>query len=182
MLLLAQGRRQPGARVRLQSRSDLRPVPSHHHQHGTLPRGQSSPCPFAGLNASAVSCFRLKLVLEMLRFHLNLLPDPASSATWKSGACTAQARGLVATVLHPMCHRGRESGCLREGQTGAQHNERAARHRPFCYQPCPWPWHRALVVQLAKPCLRTQLAGNSAFWGCINCPRVQRAQRAPARG
>ena len=73
------------------------------------------------LNVYAGSCIGLKIIREMLSFHLDLLPDPASSATLESCACATQARGLVATELHPMCHRGGESGCLREGQTGAQH-------------------------------------------------------------
>lgn len=96
-------------------------VRSNYCQHGVLPKGWSSPCPFAGMNIYTVSCIGLKIILEMLRFHLDMLPDPASSATWESCACATQARGLVATELHPKCHHGGESGCPWEGQTGAQH-------------------------------------------------------------
>lgn len=73
------------------------------------------------MNVYAVSCIDLKVILEMLSFHLDVFPDPASSATQESCACATQAHGLVATELHPTCHHGGESRCLWEGQTGVQH-------------------------------------------------------------
>lgn len=98
-----------------------------------------------------MSCIRLKIILEMLAFHLDPLPDPDSSAMWESRACTTQACGLVATELCPTFQPGSESDRPWEGQTGAAHRSAVCLHLSSSW-PCLQPWHQALAVQCSLSC------------------------------